>query len=202
MAVLLLVALMLASGGCALLGDGIDIELTQQQLQGVVDKVFPLDNSDADARVDVMLSHPVVTIADGSSQIRLALDITATVELIDEDERPVAARAGRALRNAVTDRERTPLEGTVAVASGIRYDNATGQIFLDDVDIEQLDIERLPDNNRDAVLRMTSAAITRALRQTPIYTLEDAGALGNLADTLLRDVTVADGVLRITIGIG
>jgi hypothetical protein len=198
----LIVALTLTSGGCALLGDGIDIELTEQQLQGIVDRVFPLDNDDADARVDVMLSHPVVTITDGSAQIRLALDITASVELIDEEQRPAAARAGRALRNAVTDRERTPLEGTVAVASGIRYDNATGQIFLDDVDIEQLDIDRLPERNRDAVLRLTSAAITRALRQTPIYTLEDAGTLGNLADTLLRDVTVADGVLRITIGIG
>ncbi len=187
--------------GCALAGEGIDIELTQDQLQGIVAGIFPLQNEDADAAVDVALSNPAVTIPDGSDRVHIALDILASVHLIDEDQRPVAARAGEALRKR-RDRERTPLTGSVAVSSGIRYDNDNGQIFLDGVGIEQIDIDRLPDNSRDRVRQLTSAAITRALQRTPIYTLGDAGTLGNIADTLLRDITISDNVLRITIGIG
>jgi hypothetical protein len=190
-----------AGGGCALVGEGINIELTQDQLQGIVDGIFPMENSDAEAAVDVALSAPGVTIPDGSDRVRIALDITASVQLIDEEERPLAARAGDAIRQR-RNRERTPLTGSVAVSSGIRYDNDNGQIFLDGVDIEELDIDRLPDGSRDRVLRLTSAAITRALQETPIYTLEDAGRIGNIADTLLRDITISDSVLRITIGVG
>jgi len=202
LALSLVVVVAAASTGCAFFGEGINIELTQDQLQNIVGGMFPLDNSDADARVDVTLANPVVTIADGTDRVRMAIDVTAAVELIDTEERPAAARAGNAIRNAVSDRERTPLTGTVAVSTGIRYDNDHGQIFLESVNIEQLDIDRLPDNNRGVVRRLISASISRALQDTPIYTLEEAGTIGNIADTLLRDLTIADGVLRITIGVG
>jgi hypothetical protein len=115
-------------------------------------------------------------------------------------------RAGAAVQTKAetitADRDPTTLTGTVAVSSGIRYDNDAGQIFLDGVNIDQLDIDGLPQRFNAPVLRASSAAITRALQETPIFTIDEATTIGGIADTLLRDITIADGVLRITIGVG
>jgi len=236
----------LASGGCAFFGEGINVELNQDQLQRIVDAVFPLDNAEEASNVTVALSQPVVTLTDGGDRIGFGLDIAVTV-VLEPGEGPMAERAeerqaereeapapepeGRAGRakarvrgkaqdtaDAARDRagaavqakadtiaaERGPtvLTGTVAVSSGIRYDNDAGQLFLDGVNIDQLDIDELPQRFNDPVLRLSSAAITRALQETPIYTIDASTTVGGIADTLLRDITIADGVLRVTIGVG
>ncbi len=247
-------AVALGSGGCAFFGEGINVELNQEQLQRIVDAVFPLDNAEEAANVTVTLSQPVVTLTDGGDRIGFGLDIAVTI-VLEPGEGPVAERAeerqaerqaereaereqaqatepegrrGRAkakVRGKVQDsagaareragaavqakadtiaaeREPTTLTGTVAVSSGIRYDNDAGQLFLDGVNIDQLDIDQLPQRFNAPVLRLSSAAITRALQETPIYTIDTATTVGGIADTLLRDITIADGVLRITIGVG
>jgi len=235
----------LASSGCAFFGEGINIELTQDQLQTVMDAVFPVDNADEGANTTVALSAPTVTIPDGGDRIGFGLDIAVTV-VLEPGEGPVAERAderqaereaaetteatepegrgararnkvkgkasdtadavrehaGEAVQERAADRDPTTLSGTVAVSSGIRYDNDKGQIFLDGVNIDQLTIEQLPQRFNDPVLRLTSAAITRALQETPIFTIDESTTAGGLVDTLLRDITIADGVLRITIGVG
>lgn len=245
---MLLVAAVALSGsaGCAFFGEGIDIELSQEQLQRIIDAMFPLDNADEASNVTVVLSDATVTLDAGGDRIGFGLDIAVTV-VLEPGEGPLAERAeerqaereqaettepegrgGRARAKVrgkakdaagaardragaavqakadtmAADREPTTLTGTVAVSSGIRYDNDAGRVFLDGVSITQLDIDQLPQRFNDAVLRISSAAITRALQRTPIYTIDDATTIGGIADTLLRDITIADGVLRITIGVG
>lgn len=242
LSLLLVAAVALGSGGCAFFGEGINIELNQQQLQRIVDAVFPLDNAEEAANVAVALSQPVVTLADGGDRIGFGLDIAVTV-VLEPGEGPLAERAderqaeraqaeavapegrgararakvrskaqdtagaardraGAAVEERAADREPTVLTGKVTVSSGIRYDNDAGQLFLDGVDIAQLDIDQLPQRFNDPVLRLSSAAISRALQETPIYTIDESTTLGGIADTLLRDITIADGVLRVTIGVG
>ena len=236
----------LASGGCAFFGEGINVELNQDQLQRIVDAMFPLDNAEEASNLTVALSQPTVTIPDGGDRIGFGLVIAVTV-VLEPGEGPVAERAeerqeerqaeqeeaqatepegrggrakararakaqdtadaardraGAAAENVAANRGPTTLTGTVAVSSGIRYDNDAGQIFLDGVNINQLDIDELPQRFNEPVLRVSSAAITRALQETPIFTIEEATTIGGIADTLLRDITIADGVLRITIGVG
>jgi len=247
---LVVAAVALGSGGCAFFGEGINIELDQEQLQRIVDAVFPLDNAEEAANVTVTLSQPAVTLTDGGDRIGFGLDIAVTI-VLEPGEGPVAERAeerqaereaereqapatepegrrGRAKAKArgkvqdaagaareragaavqaradtiAAEREPTTLTGTVAVSSGIRYDNDAGQLFLDGVNIARLDIDQLPQRFNAPVLRLSSAAITRALQETPIYTIDTATTVGGIADTLLRDITIADGVLRITIGVG
>ncbi len=246
LSLLLVAAVAWGSGGCAFFGEGINVELDQEQLQRIVDAMFPLDNADEASNVTVVLSRARVTLADGGDRIGFGLDIAVTV-VLEPGEGPLAARAeerqaeraqpeptepqgrgGRArakvrgkaqdaagaareragaavqanVDTITADREPTTLTGTVAVSSGIRYDNDAGQIFLDGVSIDEFDIDQLPQRFNDPARRISSAAITRALQQTPIYTIDDATTIGGIADTLLRDITIADGVLRITIGVG
>lgn len=100
LALLVATAIALASSGCAFFGEGIDIELSQEQLQRIVDAMFPLDNANEASNVFVVLSQATVTLDDG------------------------------------------------------------GQIFLDGVSIDQLDIDQLPQRFNEPVLRVSSAAIT------------------------------------------
>jgi hypothetical protein len=229
------------SSGCALAGDGIDITLTEDQLQRIVNAVFPLEG--AGEAIAVTLSAPALTIPDGSDTIRFGLEIAVSV-VLEPGEGPLAeraeqrreegaeanqgaapedrrgrartkarskagaaagaarGRAGEAVRERTADRDPTLLTGTVAVSSGVRYDNESGSLFLDGVTIEQLDIDQLPQRFNDPVMRASSAAISRALQQTPIYEVDDSSFTGRLIDTLLRDITIEDRTLKVTIGVG
>lgn len=239
-AVLAVFAAALCSG-CALAGDGINITLTEDQLQRIVNAVFPLEGA-GDA-IAVTLSEPVLTIPNGSDRIQFGLEIAVSVVLEPgegpvaeraeqrRDERPAAnqgadsegrrdrarakargkvenaagvarERASDTVRERTADRDPTLLTGTVAVSSGVRYDNESGSLFLDGVTIEQLDIDQLPQRFNDPVMRASSAAISRALEQNPIYEVDDSSFTGRLIDTLLRDITIEDRTLKVVIGVG
>ena len=86
-AALAIIALIIAAG-CA--GGGLSISLTQPQLQGIVDAVFPLEG-DRDA-VGVSLSGPNVTLIDGSDRIAFGLTISVSV-VLEPGEGPVAEAA-------------------------------------------------------------------------------------------------------------
>jgi hypothetical protein len=106
------------------------------------------------------------------------------------------------VQERAADRDPTVLSGTAGVSTGIRYDNDAGALYLDGVNIDQLSVDQLPQRFNEPVTRLVSASITRALQDTPIYEIDTETKAGGLVDTLLRDLTIENGVLKITIGVG
>ena len=96
----------LASGGCAFFGEGINVELNQDQLQRIVDAMFPLDNAEEASNLTVALSQPTVTIPDGGDRIGFALDIAVTV-VLEPGEGPVAERAQERQEERQAEQEET-----------------------------------------------------------------------------------------------
>ena len=94
-----LLAMAIATG-CA--GGGLSISLTQDQLQRIVDAMFPLDG-DRDA-VSVSLTEPAVTLVEGSDRIAFGLAISVSVVLEPGEGRVAGAVDERtAERAAVTE---------------------------------------------------------------------------------------------------
>ena len=81
------VASFAAASACA--GGGLSISLTQDQLQRIVDGMFP--QTGERERVGVTLSNPSVTLANGSDQVAFGLAISVSVELEPGEGRVAAA---------------------------------------------------------------------------------------------------------------
>lgn len=227
------------TAGCG--GDGLSISLTQDQLQRIVEAVFPLEG-ERDA-VGVSLSSPRVNLVEGSVRIAFGLDISVLVVLepgegpladaVDErvPERatePEAAteEAGRGARarskvksraqdkaqdsraqvqdrveERVENRDPELLNGTVTVSTAVLYEASSGELFLTDFRIEQLDVAQLPGRFNEPVTNLASNLVSRSLDQVPIYQIDDSSVGGSIARALLNEVIVEDGVLRITVGL-
>jgi hypothetical protein len=225
--------------GCG--GDGLSISLTQDQLQRIVEAVFPLEGERE--AVGVTLTGPMVTLEEGSDRIAFGLDISVSVVLepgegplagaVDERAEQRAAEAetapaeegrGARARNKVKDKaqektqdrreeaqeraqeravERGPtqLTGTVTVSTAVRYEASTGELFLTDFQIEELDVEQLPGRFNEPVTNLASRLISDSLNQVAIYQIDDSNLGGSIARALLNEVIVENGVLTISVGL-
>lgn len=85
-------------------------------------------------------------------------------------------------------------------SGGVRYERETGAFHLTDVEVERIELPGLPDEHEPRV----RAAVTLALRayydRNPIYTLRPTDTRRAAARLLLKDVTVRDDRLLLTLG--
>jgi len=225
--------------GCG--GDGLSISLTQDQLQRIVDAVFPLEGERE--AVGVSLTGPRVSLEDGSDRIAFGLDISVSVVLepgegpladaVDEraEQRATEAEAapeeegrgdrarskvkGRVQEKASDTREEaqeraqeraeergpTQLTGTVTVSTAVTYEASTGELFLTDFRIEELDVDQLPGRFNEPVTNLASRLVAEALNQVAIYQIDDSSLGGSIASALLNEVIIENGALTITVGL-
>ena len=164
-------------GGCALFlahryGDKLAIELTEQELQTRLAARFPIQNC-ALIIVCIDITTPKLKLIEGSDHIALAADLAATV-----------------------GQRRYP--GTLAFSGKVRYVATDGNFFLDDIDIDRLDLTGVPARYTD-VLRSTGPTVLRSVLATqPIYTLKGDTAKERLTRLAVGDVRVVNGKLRIS----
>lgn len=106
-AVALLTMMLAACGG------GLSISLTQDQLQRIVDAVFPLEGERE--AVGVALTDPAVTLVEGSDRIAFGLDISVSV-VLEPGEGPVA----EAVDERAAEREAAAAQATEEGGRGSR----------------------------------------------------------------------------------
>lgn len=166
-----------ALGGCALFlaqryGDGLAVELTEQELQTRLAARFPLQNC-ALVIVCLDIMSPQLKLIEGADRIALSAELSATV-----------------------GQRRYP--GTLAFSGKVRYVAADGNLFLDEIDIDRLDLAGVPPRYTD-VLRSTGPSVLRSVLATrPIYTLKGDTAKERLARAAVGDIRVVNGKLRIS----
>ncbi len=157
---------------------GIPVTITENQINSAMAKAYPV-NQTLFRIIDLTYANPKVFLRPGSDQVELRMDAELGIGLI-----PGARK----------------LTGTTTVLSGIRYQPTTGQFFLADPEIREVDIEGIP---RDRLELVTKAALelTRSkLEATPIYTFEGNDTLSNAAKLLVKDVRIQDGAARVQLG--
>ena len=121
----------------------------------------------------VELSNPQVTLKEGEDRINFAVDV----------------------RIVLGTRERT---GRIGLAGRPRYVQSEGQLFLDDLEVTQLEMTDLPGDYAEWIRLGATVEARRALQAHPVYTLDDSTAKGALAKRSLSDVRVTEGKLRLT----
>lgn len=170
---ILLAALTLAT--CAVMSrisDG-HLDIEQAELQARLAPRFPTHHCKL-VIACLELSNPLVVLTEGDDRIGFTADAKVVLGT----------------------RERT---GRVGFAGKPRYLPSEGQLFLDDLQINTLELSGLPEEYALILKAQGAAAARNALQSHPIYTLDGNTAKGALAKRAVRDVRVVNGKLRVSL---
>lgn len=171
-----LIALAVLSGCAVFLAQrhagNLSIELTEQELQTRLAARFPIQNC-ALIIVCIDITSPQLKLVEGSDRIALAAELSATV-----------------------GQRRYP--GVLAFSGKVRYLAQDGNFFLDDIEIDRLDLTGVPTQYTE-ILRSRGPSVLRGvLASKPIYTLKADTTQQQLIRLAVRDVRVVNGKLRVS----
>jgi len=145
------------------------VTLNRTDLQRRIDRLFPIHRENE--LLSVRLYHPQEVMTEHSDRIGLRLQIDATA----------AAQfsvAGRARVDGV-----------------LRFANDSGEFYLDDASVEELEIDGVPSLYVDQIQQLADGVVRDLLQDRPIYTLGQQGEPKRLMGSEIKSVTVHDGKL-------
>lgn len=156
-----------------------EIRFTESQLQDRLSERLPVSITYF-VVVELILDNPRLALKNGSNRVNAGLDIRLIIHY-GSDPRP--------------------LDGTIDVSGGIRYQSDTGQFFLTDPMVEHFAVPGLPDDKADKIDQALTRALTEYYSERPIYTL-NAGELNQAVTRMvLKRVIVENRELVVTLGI-
>ncbi|MFA9462455.1 DUF1439 domain-containing protein [Thiohalorhabdus sp. Cl-TMA] len=160
-------------------GGGYVVRLTEPEIQKKLDEQLPLTKTYL-VIIQVTLNNPEIDLVEGSDRVRAGLDV----------ELNIAGYQGS-----------KPLEGTVDVSSGILYRAEKGQFFLSDPVIENLKVQGIPEEYLKKAKKALTEALAEYYKDQPIYTLDPDDMRQAVARMVLKDVSVENKQLVLTLGI-
>ncbi len=159
-------------GGCGYTNGRLTLDFSASQIQSAIAPKFPQENCPTPVTC-IKLLNPKVSLAENSDRITMAFDTAIT--LLQQ-----------------------PVTGTAVITAKPRYQPSTGEIFLDDTKIADLQLRGVSANVTQVATQYGSVLAQVALQRTPIYSFEN-GQAEKLAKMGLVDVRVVDGKLRVTL---
>jgi hypothetical protein len=169
---LLLVVIIAVLSGCGYgFSDGkLTLDFSSSQIQNSIAPKFPVENCPT-LLTCLTLQNPKVSLADNSDRITLGFD--SIVTLLQQ-----------------------PFTGTAVVSAKPRYQNTTGEIFLDDTRFENLQLNGVSANVTKNISQYGALIAQAALQNTPIYSFKNA-QMEKVAKMGIADVKVVNGKLRV-----
>lgn len=148
------------------------LDFSAKQIQDAIAPKFPAENCPLPLAC-IKLQNPVVTLQDNSDRITLMLNTTVT--LLQQ-----------------------PITGTAVVSAKPRYQASTGEIFLDDSQIQDLKFPGVSPNVTSLVTQYGAILAKQSLERTPIYNFKNTQT-EKMARMSIADVKVVGGKLRVSI---
>lgn len=149
------------------------IEVSQQQLQAQLDAVGPLRHQES--FITVSVENPHVLLTEDSDK----LGFTGLVETV---------LFGNMKANAHVE-----LRGNVV------YRAENGAFFISNVEVVNLTSEQIPPQQVPNVKRIVASMMNQLLDKQPVYTLNEAKTEEKLAKAVLKDVSIENGKLLLTL---
>jgi len=158
--------------GCGFSDGKFTLDLSARQIQDAIAPKFPAENCPLPLAC-IKLQNPLVTLQDNSDRITLSLDTTVSILL-------------------------QPVTGTAVVSAKPRYQASTGEIFLDDSQIQELKFPGVAPNVTSLLTQYGSVLARQSLERTPIYNFKN-NQTEKMARMSIADVRVVGGKLRVSI---
>ncbi len=165
-----------------------EIRFNLNEMEAVVGEAFPTS-----ARylrlLDATASNPRVGLAEGNDRIGMRFDLSLAPT---EHE----ARWGGGDQSG-----RLELSTQIDVTAGIRYAPETGEVYLQDLAIERMDVGGTPPEFQNDAPRFVAGLIESAVKTRPVYTLRATDTKMSPARLRLKSLSVEDGEVVIALGI-
>lgn len=151
------------------------VELTEAQLQQQLASMMPITKEKM--FVTVTLSKPALELGVGGDKIGVFsnLDISAP--------------------GGIKGTGRAKVEGRIS------YKKQTGEFFLYNPTISQIEIDQIPNQFHSNVKQLAQLALNSSIKGKPIFTLTDNNSQEKLAKSMLKSVKVEPGKILITLAI-
>ncbi|MGA8513190.1 MAG: DUF1439 domain-containing protein [Burkholderiaceae bacterium] len=168
----LLLATTALLSGCGFgFSDGkLTMDFSPLQIQNSVGPKFPQETCPTPITC-LKFNNPKISLPEGGDRIQINLDATVTL-----------------LQQAIS--------GTTIVSAKPRYQPTTGEVFLDDTQIKDIQLPGMSANVTRVIVQYGSLLAQQALQTTPIYSFKGASA-ERIAKMGIADVKVVDGKLRV-----
>jgi len=170
--VLIIAAWFLFKGRC------FTIELSESQIQKKLDERFPMNKQHL-LVLTLTLSDPRVELTEGSDRISFGLSASVNIRINAQPK---------------------PLGGKGQISTALRYDPTDASFYLGDPAIQRLEVQGVPVEYVDVVNKLARELLSERLERYPVYTLDRPDLTQTAARLLLKELTVRNGNLVITLG--
>ncbi len=158
--------------GCGISDGKLTLDFSPQQIQEAIAPKFPVENCPLPLTC-IKLQNPKISLPEGADRIQLGFDGIVTLA-------------------------QQPLTGTVVVSAKPRYQSTTGEIFLDDSQIQDIQLAGVPPRSLALIKQYGAPLMQQALQRSPIYSFKNAQA-EKIARMGIADVKVQSGKLRVVL---
>ncbi len=177
--VTLLLVLVIAGGLLYVRSEPFNIVITQTQIDAALQKKFPVTKTHL-LISRITYANPHLTLLPDSNRIEVGLNAEVNIKIANESKK---------------------LGGTVLVTSALAYRNETKQFFLSTPQINNLEIQGIPQQYLEKVTNFASSAAREYLQEFPVYTLTAKNAKTAAAKLLLKDVQVRGSEIHVKLGL-
>ena len=153
----------------------LEYEISETELQQYIVKHFPITKPVLMSTVT--LSEPQISIVRESDRLLFMCNMYSA-QLVGANNEPVTFR--------------------IHATSDIKY--REGAVYLDKVDILQVEGLTMKENIKSMVLLLATSALRQHFRKKPVFALEKLGAKGSVAKVLIGDIVIKDGVIHVILG--
>jgi hypothetical protein len=150
--------------------------LSKQELQTLVERRFPASMRYAQV-LTVRLTRPRIDLNGGANRVTTHLDAQITNSMLPAP----------------------PINGSVALDSGIRYDAATRAVLMDNPNVSKVDLDGTPPQYRDLMNAIGNVVAQEVLKDYPLYTFTPEELHVGGKDVQPGTITVDDDGIRVKV---
>lgn len=151
------------------------MEITEQELQQRVTAMMP-----------IQVTKPQISVVFLDPKVRL---------LKDSDEVAVSSPLELAVAGVLK------VSGYVNVKGTLRYEATTGEFFLKNPVISEMEVKNLPEKYQPKAREAAQLAIEKTMATRPVYKLQDNHLKQRLAKAVLQSVDVKNEKLLVTLSV-
>lgn len=155
------------------------VRISESDIKQKLDEKLPLTKTYLFI-IQVTLENPKVNLKNGSNRVNAGLDVVLNVTI---------------------EKNPKPLGGTVDASGGIKYVSEKGEFYLTNPIIEDFEIQGIPAKYMSNVNKALTKALAEYYSNNPVYTLRGRDAKQVAARMVLKNVTVENKEMVVTLGI-
>ena len=151
------------------------VTLDRAALQRRIERMLPIVREDE--LIKVRLHHPQVILTENSNRIGLRLQLDATAA------------------------QQFSVSGLAGVDGVLRFVGRTGEFYLDDASVEELQVNGIPSLYLEQIQQAADGVVRDLLQDRPVYVLGQMGESTRIMGSKIKSVTVHDGKLVIELAL-